>query len=105
MGLGYGRRVTCPLPFGATPTPWGSCSPAGTYPEKGIIGRPDHHEKFLSRGASPGGPEVTNLPCNAGNVSLFCGLGTKIPHATGQLSPWAKTKDAEGCDKDPMCSS
>ena len=89
--------VTCPLPFGATPTPWGSYSPAGKYPEKGKIGRPDHHEKFLSGGGGgvPGGPEVTNPPCNVGDVSLICGMGTKIPHATGQLSPWAKTKDTQ----------
>ena len=34
----------------------------------------------------PGGPVVKNLPCNAGDASLIPGLGTKIPHAAGQLS-------------------
>ena len=46
-------------------------------------------------GGFPGGPEVTNPPCNVGDVSLIRGMGTKIPHATGQLSPWAKTKDTQ----------
>ena len=51
--------------------------------------------KTSSAGGFPGGPEVMNLPCNAGDVSLIHGMETKIPHATGQLSPWAKTKDPE----------
>ena len=34
----------------------------------------------------PGGPMVKNLPSNAGDVGLIPGQGTKIPHATGQLS-------------------
>ena len=29
---------------------------------------------------------VKNLPSNAGNVGSIHGLGTKIPHAAGQLS-------------------
>ena len=33
-----------------------------------------------------GGPVVKNLPCNAGDVGLIPGLGTKIQHAAGQLS-------------------
>ena len=32
---------------------------------------------------------VKNLPCNAGDVGLIPGLGTKIPYAAGQLSPCA----------------
>ena len=35
----------------------------------------------------PGGPVVKNPPSNAGDVGLIPGWGTKIPHATGQLSP------------------
>ena len=34
----------------------------------------------------PGGPVAENLPANAGDVGLFPRLGTKIPHAAGQLS-------------------
>ena len=30
---------------------------------------------------------LTSLPCNAGNVGLILGRGTKIPHAAEQLSP------------------
>ena len=33
-----------------------------------------------------GGPGVTNLPSNAGKVGSILGRGTKIPHATGQLT-------------------
>ena len=33
-----------------------------------------------------GGPVVKNLPANAGDTSLILGLGTKIPHAAGQLN-------------------
>ena len=32
---------------------------------------------------------VKNLPCNAGDVGLIPGRGTKIPHAAEQLSPCA----------------
>ena len=34
-------------------------------------------------------PVVKNLPCNAGDVGLIPSEGTKIPHASGQLSPLA----------------
>ena len=37
-------------------------------------------------GDFPGGPVVKNLPCNAGDLSLIPGRGTKTPHAAGQLS-------------------
>ena len=40
----------------------------------------------------PGGPVVTNSPFNAGDLGLIPGLGTKISHATGQLSPHASTE-------------
>ena len=38
----------------------------------------------------PGGPVVKNPPSNAGDASSSPGLGTKIPHAAGQLSPRAQ---------------
>ena len=38
------------------------------------------------------GPVVKNLPSNAGDVGSIPGLGTKIPHAVGQLSPSTQMK-------------
>ena len=35
----------------------------------------------------PGGPVVKNLPSKAGDMGSTPGLGTKIPHGLGQLSP------------------
>ena len=34
----------------------------------------------------PGGPVVTNLPCNAGDAGSIPGQEIKIPHAMEQLS-------------------
>ena len=42
---------------------------------------------------SPGDPVVKNLPCNAGDVSLIPGLGTKIPHSGEQLNLRAETAE------------
>ena len=42
----------------------------------------------------PGGPVVKNPPSNAGDSSLIPGLGTKISHATGQLSPHPAIREA-----------
>ena len=44
-------------------------------------------------GDFPGGPVVKNPPYNAGDVGLIPGQGTKIPHATGQLSLRATTRE------------
>ena len=41
----------------------------------------------------PGGPVAKNLPYNAGDSGSIRGWGTKIPHATGQLSPRAATTE------------
>ena len=41
----------------------------------------------------PGGPVVKNPPSNAGDVGSIPGQGTKIPHATGQLSLSATTTE------------
>ena len=45
----------------------------------------------METGDFPGGPVVKNLPSNAGNAGSIPGWRTKIPHAAGQLSPWATT--------------
>ena len=39
----------------------------------------------------PGGPVVKNPPSNAGDVDSIPDRETKIPHATGQLSPRTTT--------------
>ena len=41
----------------------------------------------------PGGPVVKNLPSSAGDAASIPGWGTKIPHATGQLSLRAATTE------------
>ena len=46
----------------------------------------------LGAGDFPGGPVVKNPPCNAKNVGLIPGQGTKILHAMEQLSSRATTK-------------
>ena len=43
-----------------------------------------------------GGPLVKNLPCHAGDSGLIPGWGTKIPHATGQLSLHSATREETG---------
>ena len=40
-----------------------------------------------------GGPVVKNLPSNTRDMGLIPGQGTKIPHASGQLSPRATTTE------------
>ena len=42
----------------------------------------------------PGGPVVKNPPCNAEDVGLIPGWGTKIPHAAEQLSLSATITEA-----------
>ena len=42
----------------------------------------------------PGGPVAKNPTSNAGDLGSIPGRGTKIPHASGQLSPSATTTEA-----------
>ena len=44
----------------------------------------------------PGGPVVKNPSSNGGDVGLVPGQGTKIPHASGQLSPRYATTEHVG---------
>ena len=48
----------------------------------------DVHRSILKRLGRdfPGGPLVENLPSKAGDACLISTWGTKIPHATEQLS-------------------
>ena len=62
----------------------------------------------FKKGASgdfPGGPVVKNLPCNAGDMGLISGRGTKIPSAGSPqlLSPCTTTKDPARGNQDPKC--
>ena len=43
-------------------------------------------------GNFPDGPVVENLLSSAGDTGLIPDGGSKIPHAVGQLSPWAAAK-------------
>ena len=45
-------------------------------------------------GDVPGGPVVKNPPSNAGETGMIPGQRAKIPHAPGQLSSSATTKEA-----------
>ena len=51
----------------------------------------------------PGGSVVKNPLRNAGDVGSTPGWGTKIPHATGQLSPRTATTEPITTTKEPAC--
>ena len=59
-----------------------------TFPcrKESIISHHRGGNRNQRRGTSPNGPVVKNLPPNAGDVGSIPGRGTKIPHASGQLS-------------------
>ena len=42
----------------------------------------------------PGGPAVKNLPAKVGDTGSIRGWGSKIPHATEQLSPCTTTAES-----------
>ena len=52
-------------------------------------------------GPPPGGPVVKNPPTNAGDADSIPGQGTKIPHATEQLSLNATTTKPANHNCDP----
>ena len=51
------------------------------------------------------GPVVKSPPCNAGNVGSISGQGASIPHASGQLSPWATTTELARLNKRPCAAN
>ena len=53
-------------------------------------------------GDFPGGPVVKNLPWNAGDIGSIPGQGTKIPHATKQLSLHTTTREPV-CHNERSC--
>ena len=46
----------------------------------------------------PGGSVVKNPPASAGDMGSIPGLGTKIPHDTGQLNLCATTMEARALE-------
>ena len=51
------------------------------------------HIEVIIKGDFPGGPVVKDLHSSAGDMGSVPGLGTKIPHATGQLILPASTTE------------
>ena len=68
-----------------------------------VKGRKNISSKWWSKkcrsGDLPGGPVVKNPPSNAGDAGSIPGRGTKIPHATGQLSLRASTREPSRCNE------
>lgn len=58
------------------------------YPTLCFIVKTEYWGKFL------GGPVIRHPPSNAGDACMTPGWGTKIAVASGQLSPWATTREA-----------
>ena len=50
----------------------------------------------------PGGIVVKNPPSNAGDLGSIPGLGTRIPHTTGQPSSRAATREAMDRSEDTV---
>ena len=50
----------------------------------------------------PGSPVVKDLPSNAGDLGSIPGLGTRIPHTTGQPSSRATTREAVDRSEDTV---
>ena len=50
-------------------------------------------KEYSLEGNFSSGPEVKNSPSDAGDVVSIPGQGTKIPHATGQLSLHVTTRE------------
>ena len=62
---------------------------------------PTSLELVLKKHHLPGGPVVKNLPCNAEDADSIPGQGTKIPHATVQLSPRVTARACEARGETP----
>ena len=54
-------------------------------------------------GDFPHGPVVRNSPCNAGDMDLIPGQGTRIPWDMGQLSLSTAATGPTCCSKVPKC--
>ena len=78
----------------------GSVSPSVVYGPlvSGLLGS---RLKMQIPGDFPGGPVVKNPPCKAGDMGSIPGWGTKIAHATGQLSLCVATIEPCATTRDP----
>ena len=61
-------------------------------------------QQNCTAGNFPGGPVVKNPPSNAGDAGSISSRGTKIPHATRQLSPCAITEETLQAITKTQCS-
>ena len=57
---------------------------------------------LTAAGDFPGGPVVTNLPSNAGDIP---GRGIKNPCVPGQLSPYTLTTDVPQLERSPCTTT
>ena len=64
-----------------------------------VCERKRDRDKHRSK-SNPAGPVVNSLPSYSGDVGSIPGLVTKIPHAMGQLSSQAKTRESPHCNED-----
>ena len=64
-----------------------------------------HNSKQRSDGTFPGGPVVKNPPSKAEDTGSIPGLGTKIPHAMGQVNTHTTTRELSTAITESMCSS
>ena len=51
----------------------------------------------------PGGPEVKNLPGNAGTAGSIPDRGTMTPYATGLLTPCATSREQPASHEEGSC--
>ena len=64
----------------------------------------EYYSALKMNGDFPGGPVVENPSCNSGDTGSIPGRGSKIPHAAGQLSLRATTRDKPAHrNEDPAC--
>ena len=52
--------------------------------------------QYARYGNGPGDPVLKSLACNAGDLGLIPGPGTKIPHASEKVSPLATITEPKG---------
>jgi len=52
--------------------------------------------QYAQCGDGPGDPVLKSLACNAGDLGLIPGPGTKIPHASEKVSPLATITEPTG---------
>ena len=69
--------------------------PCGVVSVTGVDGGGGGQERGMC-GNGPGDPVLKSLACNAGDLGLIPGPGTKIPHASEKVSPLATITEPTG---------